>query len=478
MSSRTVVEIHPGDDDDSFMICLNEPSQLPDAARIKRFPYRSSDPVPTAFLNGVGNVDEIGAYLMDALVQHPAVAEALRRSLSPAQVTPQPLLLRISAEAENVPWETVFANKAFLALDKRWPVARMGYQDVAASVERDFQPPLHVMLILAADGVDATAEWEGILASLQAARFPVMVTAIVAQRELRDKIAATNVANVSIGVHMVPTGRGLIDLIRDTEPSPNVLHFFCHGAFSNGRPYLHIGTALSAIDAGRGAVTLFASDIPVDALAERLWLVTLNCCRGAQGLDGAASLVFSLMGAGVPAVAGMRLPVSDTDANVFSNSFYRSLVRLLAPAAEPGKRVELDWTQTLYEARMALCERHRTSPTWAEQAMSSREWTLPVLYVTGKSFALQSRAIRRAAARRDGATKRGEGAAYVQESAAGKESVFEFAPELAAQERTAAETELQILRGLVSLGLGAPPEALQAYQDRIRQLELQLYGAS
>lgn len=169
MNSRIVVEIHPADDK-SFVIWLDEPSQLPHAAVVKKFRYRSDDPVPKDFMNNVGTVDEIGAYLMNALTEHPAVAEALR-TLDTDEDARQPLLLRISPEAENIPWETVFANGVFLALDKRWPIARMSQQDRGGATERDFQPPLHVMLILAADGVDATAEWEGILASLRTARF-------------------------------------------------------------------------------------------------------------------------------------------------------------------------------------------------------------------------------------------------------------------------------------------------------------------
>jgi CHAT domain len=464
MKPRTVVEIHPGEEQDSYMIWLYEPSQLAQAAMVRRFPYGAGDAVPRSFAGGVGTVDQMGAYLMNALSQHPAIDRALQNLLDAAPGTTQPLLIRISPEAENLPWETVFANGTFLALDQRWPIARMSQQDGKTVTERDFQPPLQMMLILAADGVDATAEWDGILASLQTAPFPVAVRALVAQAGLRDRIAATNVPNVSVSAEMVPEGRDLIDLIRDAQPSPNVLHFFCHGTVVNGTPYLQIGTALSGIDAGN-AVMLTASDIPVQALGDSLWLVTLNCCRGAQGPEAAASLVFSLMRAEVPAVAGMRLPVSDTDANVFSRSFYRTLMRLLAPAVRPDAVVELDWTQTLYDVRMALCEAHRTAATYAQEAKSSREWTLPVLYLTPRPFVLRGRAASAAPVRDE-----------VLFWERGPISPRPGAPALTDDERTAAETELQLLRSLVSLGLGAPQQALQAYQERINDLERQLYG--
>ena len=124
-------------------------------------------------------------------------------------------------------------------------------------------------------------------------------------------------------------------------------------------------------------------------------------------------------------------------------------------------RMELDWTQTLYDARMALCEAHRTSPTCAEQAKSSREWTLPVLYLTSKPFVLRGRDAR--AEPGDAPVVRG---------------LRRVAPTLTGDERTAAETELQMLRGLVNVNLGAPQEALQAYQARIRRARVPALWAS
>lgn len=466
MNPRTVIEIHPGEELDSYVIWLCEPSQLDPNGTVRRFPYGAADAAPKSFADGVGTVDQIGTYLMNALAQHPSVNRALENLLDAAPGTTQPLLVKISPETENLPWETVCAKGAFLALDRRWPIARMSHQDMNDPSDRDFQLPLQVMLILAADGVDATAEWDSILASLQPAPFPVAVTAFVAQAELRDKIAATNVPNVRVRAEMVPEGRDLIDLIRDAQPRPNVLHFFCHGTVVNGTPYLQIGTRLSGIGAGN-AVILSGSDIPVDALGDSLWLAVLNCCRGAQGSEGAASLVFSLMQAGIPAVAGMRLPVSDTDANVFSKSFYHALMRLLSPVVGSKEPKELDWTQTLYDVRMALCEAHRKAPTCEQEARSSREWTLPVLYLRPRPFMLRSRAA---------AAPSGPEPEVIHLWERTRETRVFRGPALTDDQRTTAETELQLLRSLADLGLGAPPQALQAYQDRINQLERQLYG--
>jgi CHAT domain len=476
MSDRTIVQIHPGRDG-SFAIWLYEPNHFRHAAVIEDFPYRFNDQAPKDFNNEVGSVDDIGAYLTKALYSHPAVAKALHELLNAGDEDHRPLLLRISPEAEEIPWETAFANGSFLALDQRWSIARMSQQDRSGGAERDFQPPLHVMLILAANGVDATQEWEKILAALQTARFPAMVTAIVAQRELREKIAATKEKNIKIHAEMVPEGRGLIDVIRDAQPSPNLLHFFCHGAVDPGKsPYLSIATAPTLIGTGN-PVTLYARDIPMDVLGDQLWLITLNCCRGAQSQGGAASFVFSLIRAGVPAVAGMRRPISDTDANVFSESFYRSLMRLLAPAAVAGATVEVDWTQTLYDARAALCVAHmpeKSEKTWIEEAVAIREWTNPVLYLGGQRFVLRGRP---APPSPLGPRRIERGRRLAERVGSAIFGTELPAPDLTTDERTAAEAELQILRDLVGIGLGAPEAALQIYRERIKQLEVRIFGS-
>jgi len=467
--SRTIIEVLPADEYGSaFYIWLYEP-RSPGGAQAKSFPYSAGDPIPVKFQSGVGGVGEIGQYILDALCEHPAVKNAIQALLQSSPGMTQPLLVRMSAAAEGVPWETLFANGLFLALDQRWPIARTSPW-VQGTWRKDFQPPLRVMVILAADDADATSEWLGLLKSLETARFPVSVSALVADEKLLKKIAGTRSRVVSVEAQPVPLGREIIEVIKGF--GPHILHFFCHGLTEEGIPYLQIGTLLSSIKAGK-PLKLGSAELR-QVLGEDLWLVTLNCCRSATAADGVGSLAFTLMLDGAPLVVAMREPVSDTDANAFSRVFYRALMSPLGKvAAQPGQEFEIDWPATLYEPRMELCEAHRGSAPCLVAAQSIRAWTLPVLYMGCGSFILRGEAPP-ADSRPIGAVSSQIPPRLLQLLGLRRDA----APALTEEERAAAQVQLLLLRQLVDQQLGAPPEAVDEYRRRIKELEVKLYGNS
>ena len=93
-----------------------------------------------------------------------------------------------------------------------------------------------------------------------------------------------------------------------------------------------------------------------------LRLVFLNACRTAElsdAVDPFAGLAAALVMAGVPAVLGMQIPISDAAAIAFSGAFYQRLA-----AGDP-----ID-TATV-EGRMAV---HLKDP-------DSQEWATPVLFL-------------------------------------------------------------------------------------------------
>jgi hypothetical protein len=468
--SRTIIEVHPTNADcTTFAVWLFAPPSAEGELSMP-FPYSATDPIPMAFHGGSGAVTEIGEYIVKALFQHDHVKQAIEALLLSASGSPQQLLVRIAEGTETMPWETMFTAGSFLALNPRTSIARMSLQAEGATCW-DFQPPLRILAILAADNVDATSEWTELLNSLESAPFAVSVKALVAQDELKTRIASTKSRIVSAEADFVPPGRQVLEVIKAYRP--NILHFFCHGLMRGGS-FLQIGTRLSHIDAG-APVLLTDADLR-EAKSAEMWLATLNCCRGAQAADGAASLVFKLMAAGIPAVAGMREPVSETDANLFTGGFYRALMGALGPiAAQPGQEVEVDWPAMMYEPRMDLCEAHRGNAPCPIAALTSREWTLPVMYLRLSSFLL------RGIAPSVDTPPIGPVTSKIPKQVVGLFDGLRLkrgaAPALTDEERTARQTELQLLRQLLSQDLGAPPEALEAYRRRIQQLEGELFGA-
>src|SRR5262249_54606806 len=148
--SKTVLEIRPNGLNGSFWAFLIEPTTYDEATSIYPFPYNPTDPEPTGFVNGTLGADEMGAYILRKLSEHPAIVRALTEALATPPGSQKPLLVRVARQAESVPWETLFANGTFLALDPRWPIGRMSTSGPASADAREFRPPLRVLAVLAA----------------------------------------------------------------------------------------------------------------------------------------------------------------------------------------------------------------------------------------------------------------------------------------------------------------------------------------
>jgi hypothetical protein len=455
--SRVVIEVHPGFEGQGFQVVLSEPETIAGGWVAREFPYNPADPIPSGFDDGRSTVSQVGEYLVEKLRSHPAVRQALDGLLAAAQgAAASPLYIRLTPDAEGLPWESLFdRNARFLALDRRWPVARMGREGGRRTPAIDFHPPLRVMAVLAAGEVDATDEWTGLYGSLQRATFPVALRVLVAQDDLHAVVGAAGNGNVAVSVGFVPPDRGLLDEIANFRP--NVLHFFSHGRVAHGFPSIDIATRASWGDPdGRGRVVLDPASLGVQQALESVWVLTLNVCRGAQA-GGAGSLVYSLLATGFPVVAGMREPVAERDAHAFCRGFYRSLVELIGQAPADGREIELDFAAALYEPRMEICEEHRGDASCLDAAAASREWTLPVLYVRHGGLAIRRRAP--------------EPPPVVEQPAAPEEATD---AELA---RATIQAKLGVLRDLLAAPLpGTDPRAIGAFRAEVARLESELYA--
>ena len=466
--TRTIIEVHP--DGSDFRIFLYEPSGHPVASHVMPFPYSADDAIPLAFHRGTGGVDEIGTYMYKALSEHPAILAAIESQLNDG---PGALLVRTAVGTEALPWETLFARGSFIALDEGgWPIARLDPRAGATAVSRaDFQPPLRVLAILAADEkktdtADAS-QWEALSESLEKAKFPIEVTALVASDDLRSTINSFRSPVVRAEADFVPPGRELFDQVGSYEP-PHILHFFCHGMVlpANDQPLLRLSTRLSR-RAGDEPVQLAAGDVKKLGGATA-WLATLNCCRSASATDGVGSLAFAVMQNGIPAVAGMREPVSVPDANAFTKAFYAALMAELGTVIEQqGQDTDIDWPSMLFEPRMAIAKD-------LIAAQSCREWTLPTLYLGWSAYQLVGRPAP-PDTRPTGRVTSKAPRSLLRLVAPLRRNL---APALSEEEHVRIRTQLDFLRDLEAKSLGAPQEVLEQYRAQIVELERNLYGAS
>jgi len=470
--TRTVVRLIRRRSD--LLMYLYEPPNIDDADNLVRFRYSPQDTAPAAFARGEDRMNEIGTYMMEALFRHPAVEQAIVQQLAKGDHHPQPLLVRVPREAETMPWETLRTREAgFLALDPRSPIARLCPYEREPTTT-DFQPPLRVLAVIAADDDPErdwdTSEWVALLGALETADFRVSVKALVANPRVLAEIEAADSSNV--GVEATYVGRRR-DVVREiTSFEPNILHFFCHGRDAGGKPSLRISTR-GSVNAVAAPITFEAADIPVQTASE-LWLVVLNCCGSAAADHHVGSFAFTLVEGGVPAVVGMRQEVEVTHANAFTESFYEALMsELRKPLERLNEQVEIDWPATMHMPRMAIAEMCAGEDGTRVAAESSREWTLPALYLAHRAHRVIGRPPAGDTPPIGLASKL---PSSLLESRVARRMRGPLAPSISDEDRAEAEVKLAVLRELEIGDLGVPSNALARLSAERADLERALYG--
>jgi hypothetical protein len=147
--------------------------------------------------------------------------------------------------------------------------------------------------------------------------------------------------------------------------------------------------------AGQSSITVEPREIraftaPTD---DRPWLVVLNCCESAaaDGAEDVQSIALRLVVDGaVPAVVGMREPVRSNDANLFTRAFYGRLLGELKTrtTAATSDADPIDWAQLVVQARTELARKH-PGLIFSQAAASTKEWTMPVVYMRPTPFTLR-----------------------------------------------------------------------------------------
>lgn len=388
MSRRTVVAVEATFDDRVSVRLMVAPQTYAEAIRPRLFECSAAD-LPAWTVDGA--VAKYGQLLREKLVSaHGAVRDALADSLRAPAGEVRPVYFMITADpAEGLHWEALCTETgSFLALDRRWPIGRMAHtgRDWESSGPRPFTPPLRMLAVISALGVDGRPEWRRLYEAVQAVRnagLPVRLRVLVGEQELVDELQKLAPGEVEFAT-LKGGGEQLENEVNAF--APQVLHFFCHGTSSFGSR-LEFATIADRDDPERttGSVTLSGSQLVNLQAMKQLWLVTLNCCEGAKGGSDVRSLAHSLVAdGGVPAVVGMAEPVDASDAHQFCGAFYGAVLEDIRAAAQapPGTGVEVEWARGLYSPRRRLADAH-------DDAARSRQWLLPVLYVGVTPFAIE-----------------------------------------------------------------------------------------
>jgi hypothetical protein len=370
---------------DEVYVSLDEgPAQTEDAGILTALGCVSSDLLESLRATPLEGqpVKDVGNRLLTALKGHTGIDLALQNAL--ADPKPCPIYIRLVTPAPaEFPWETLFdsGNKRFLALERRWPIARIADFGTPEKEVHYFAPPLRMLAVLSAVPYDAADEWRSLWSALSKSPLDFRLRVIVGQHSVKTEI--DGLKDDRIRCELLESDEDLRRQI--AEVRPHLLHFFCHGAVATS-PMLILGTA-SDYAAERASIYLDPDFLR--GLAPDAWLFTLNCCQGASDAEGVRSLASQLISAGYPAVVAMREPVSLDDANLFTRVFYGSLVPMLASEVVAGREIELELTTVLAEPRRALRNKHVPAQTPADAAAEHTEWTHPVLYLSSEPLKIR-----------------------------------------------------------------------------------------
>jgi hypothetical protein len=410
--ARTIVRVQDHEDEHSNFVIgffLSEPHGIPKAATGYRLACDPALPPFSDLRDGAGVAEPVkaaGSALFQSLAHHPAVSQAIGTALTQGPGGSSPIYVFVeSARADLLPWECLFdEDKGFLALDPRWPVARL--RDPLAEVDaaKDFvlEPPLRILAVLSAAGAtagrraEARLEWNALWEPLRANALskdgvPVALSVYVGEDTLKEQLdRLIPPARLDLRVEYVSGGEKLVDAVRSEKP--HVLHFFCHGA-SKPTPHLRIGTRADWLAEREGSVALTGDELwqAVDR-TDPVWLVMLNCCESAAQSQDARNLAGGLVVSGFPAAVGMREAFESDNAHLVTEGFYKAMLANLSKIPVGGPPVAIEWPEVLHEPRWALARKHANGMITSLAAREGKHWTIPVIYARPQPFRLRRQA--------------------------------------------------------------------------------------
>lgn len=400
---RTIVRVQENfEGSDRFF--LEEPKTVPNG---KVGHLLASQPGATPFAelrNGAPLAEGVrvaGASLYTALSQHPAVLQAFTTALTQMQGGKSPICIYLeSANADLLPWECLYENvNGFLALDSRWPIARLKEAQVDVIIEFTLLPPLRILAVLSAAGSDDTvrapgmpewdALWNAVVANQAANGIPVRLQVLVGEDDLKSHIdAIVHPPGVEVVAELISDKDKVLDTIASFRP--HVLHFFCHGN-TKGTPHLSIGTRGDWEALGDGSVAITANELRQQGdKSQSVWLVTLNCCESAAQSKDARNLASSLVTAGFPVALGMREMVDTQNAHLLTRRFYGTTLELISAVPENDDAQAFEWPCALLAARNRLAtDNGPKGVPLPEAAREAKQWTIPVMYTRVEPFKLR-----------------------------------------------------------------------------------------
>ncbi len=368
------------------------------------FDCQATDPAFTALRAAVIAPDSIklaGGRLFGAVAAHPEVQQYLQTALQTAVGGRYPVCVEIAtpAGAEALPWEALCSpNDDYLGLDERWALARIVEPVAEPPAFYTLVPPLRIAAALSCLGISAAGELAALRQAIREAGTDTARLLVITSEEqlfsdLQDEITAGTAPEVA-AVNLIPPDLSALQaMVADFRP--HVLHLFCHGSIE-GSPHVSLAVK-SDWEAPEPTSGLLAEARDFHGFTGKTddlpWLVVLNCCEGAASSATAdsQSLTLGIAREGIaPAVVGMREPVVSDTANLLTRTLYAKLLADIAIRSNDAGQRPLDWAHLVVAVRDRLARIHE-GMVLSLAAASTKEWTMPVVYVRPDAFQLRVR---------------------------------------------------------------------------------------
>lgn len=319
-----------------------------------------------------------GEELARLLGRHRPTKLAIEQALGvDADTEPSTIYFRLaSSAADALPWEQLYVEpRGFIALDARWPIARVARRAHEVG-QRTFEPPFRIVAVLSAADRDGVPQLDALATAIAAARvqgLQVGVHVITGDPAVAARVK--ELADPGVTVETIATDP--VSVVRQIAAArPHLLHVLCHGGFAGpgvmGLSFATRRDFLSRAKTGRVAVSV--AMVAAALKREDHWLVVLAACETASAA-AVPSIAHELVNSGFPAVIGMRRVVDLSATDAFCARMYPELLTMVAAAAasaDGSSHHRIEWAPALTAPRLAA----------AGSAPASEDgWSDPVLYV-------------------------------------------------------------------------------------------------
>jgi tetratricopeptide (TPR) repeat protein len=338
----------------TFTNPFNEDKRALIGATLTKVALRSSAKTRSSSAPEVKKMKEVGASLFEQAITGP-VREFYYKCQGEADQQGKGVRWRLSLDPSlgDLPWEFLYLQDEFLALNPRSPVVRY-IKGAARVAPLKAEHPLRVLVVIASPKdvppLDTDAEKQRI-------------------NEALKPLTAQGLVDVTY-IEGPDTWERMIDALLPNRT--HILHYIGHGAFDEKNSE----GVLIMEDSDGMAVRIDSERLRVLVQGKsRLRLVVLNSCLGTQGDEGQpfSSMAAGLVRSGIPAVIAMQFEISDHAAQEIAETFYTSL----------ALNMPVDAAVTEARRKIFLSDR------------DSLEWATPILYMQvpdGKLFQFEGAA--------------------------------------------------------------------------------------